>query len=314
MFSHTRSDTFDFDQLTLNWYLEAFMFSKNVTLPISQRIEKHFFSYLLISVVALSGFSNKALSQSNDASITAEKVMQDVDDRDRGQTRQMTGTLSLLDKNGGTRVRNFQETAKKYGRDEKSISIVTYPAEVKGTSIMAYNWKDKTKDDDTWLYLPQLKKVKRRASTDKSGYFLGSDFTYSDFVGLEVSDFKYSFDSENNKADGKEWVIIAEPADDIAQKVKDETGYKKIKYWVDKTSLLIVKAIYWLEEGNKIKYSSSSEIEKVEDIWTVKKMQMVMTQGGNKLHSSVFQLENVKYNLPIDDTEFTVYAMERENK
>ncbi len=290
------------------------MFSKKFTLAISHRMEKHVFSYLLVSVVALSVFSNKALSQSNDASLTAEKVMQDVDDRDRGKTRQMTGTLSLLDKNGGTRVRNFQETAKKYGRDEKSISIVTYPAEVKGTSIMAYNWKDKTKDDDTWLYLPQLKKVKRMASTDKSGYFLGSDFTYSDFVGLEVSDFKYSFDSGDNKSDGKEWVIIAEPADDIAQKVKDETGYKKIKYWVDKSSHLIVKAIYWLEEGNKIKYSSSSEIEKVDDIWTVKKMQMVMTQGGNKLHSSVFQLENIKYNLPIDDTEFTVYAMERESK
>jgi hypothetical protein len=185
---------------------------------------------------------------------------------------------------------------------------------VKGTAIMSFNWDDKTKDDDTWLYLPQLKKVKRMASTDKSGYFLGSDFTYSDFVGLEISDFKYKFDEEKNKSNANEWIIFAEPRDEISQKVRDETGYKKIQYWVDKKTLILIKAIYWLDEGNKIKYSSSTDIVNIDNVWTVKKMQMIMTQGGNKLHSSVFQLESIKYNLPVDDAEFTVYAMEREIK
>ncbi len=270
--------------------------------------------FVLISLAVIFLFTNTASAEPGKDAMSAEKVMQDVDDRYKGTSREMVGTLTLFDKNGGKRVRNFKEIAKKYGKDEKSISVVSFPAEVKGTSIMSFNWDEKTKDDDTWLYLPQLKKVKRMASTDKSGYFLGSDFTYSDFVGLEISDFKYKFDEEKNKSGTNEWVIIAEPRDDIAQKVRDETGYKKIQYWIDQSNLIIVKAIYWLDEGNKIKYSSSTDIENIDNVWTIKKMQMIMTQGGKKLHSSVFQLESIKYNLPVDDAEFTVYAMEREIK
>jgi hypothetical protein len=76
--------------------------------------------------------------------------------------------------------------------------------------------------------------------------------------------------------------------------------------------LIITKAQYWLNEGHRVKYYSASEIEEIDGIWTVQRMQMVMTQGSNLLHASVFQLSNIEHNKPIDDKMFTTYAMERE--
>lgn len=233
-----------------------------------------------------------------------------VDNRYEGDTRKQSGVIILIDKKKRKRIRGFVELAKQYGEDEKSISRVLSPAEVRGTSFLSYEWKERSRDDESWLYLPQLKKVKRLATTDKSSYFLGSDFTYADLVGLEIEDFDYKF--VQNETDGQHWVITASPKADLKFKVIEETGYKKIKYWVSKKKLLVEKAQYWLSEGNKIKYLTVSDIEQINEIWTPKKRQMVMTQGGKYLHASIYQTKNIQYNLDLDDEIFTTYAMERD--
>ena len=108
------------------------------------------------------------------------------------------------------------------------------------------------------------------ATTDRSGYFLGSDFTYADLSGLEVEDFDYSY-VENQNLENDLLVIIATPKKDIIKKVIDETGYLKIKYWIDEEKLIKIKAQYWLKEGNRIKYYSAPIIENVTGVWTAKK-------------------------------------------
>lgn len=237
---------------------------------------------------------------------TAEDVMRAVDERYTGLSRRVEGVLSLVDRDGSKRLRSFVEHAKKYGRDEKSASLIISPPEVRGTAFMSYEWKDQGRDDETWLYLPQIKKVKRLATTDKSGYFLGSDFTYADFVGLEVEDYVYEFVPDNAN-----WVIMAEPRSEIRRAVISETGYEKIKYWVDKERLIVMKAQYWLSEGKKIKYLTVDDLKEIEGIWTVHTMEMVLTQGGKVLHGSVYQLDKIDYDIEIKDDVFTTYAMER---
>ena len=107
-------------------------------------------------------------------------------------------------------------------------------------------------------------------------------------------------------------MITADPKDKIKTKVIEETGYIKVKYWVNKEKMIIEKAQYWLDDGNKIKYFSASNIEKVNNIWTRKKQQMVLTQGGKYLHASIYQVDDIQYNLSLDDKSFTTYAMEKD--
>ena len=82
------------------------------------------------------------------------------------------------------------------------------PGDVKGTSYMSYNWESTSKEDDSWLYLPALQKVNRIASADRSGSFMGSDFTYSDIDGFELEDFNYKLVKDSDVVDGKDcWVM-----------------------------------------------------------------------------------------------------------
>lgn len=268
--------------------------------------------YWLVTLVVLWPVApaRAAADREGTAAMTAEAVMRAVDDRYQGESRRQQGTLTLIDKYKKQRVREFVEHVKKFGKDEKTVSRVLAPAEVKGTAFLSYEWKDRRRDDESWLYLPELRKVKRLASTDKSGYFLGSDFAYWDLTGLEIDDFDYVFvDDEPKERDV--WVILATPKPAAAERVIDETKYLKVKYWVDKQRLITLKAQYWLNEGQRIKYYSASHINEVSSIPTVHKMQMVMTQSGQMIHASVYELAKIDYNVPISDQEFTTYALER---
>ncbi len=261
--------------------------------------------WMLVSIVVCADTDNGIAKPS------AKSLMVAVDKRYEGKTRKQNGIMVLIDKNKNKRIREFKEIVKHYGEDKKSITQVMSPPEVRGTTFLSYDWDKRDREDESWLYLPQLRKTKRLATTDKSGYFLGSDFTYGDLIGLEVEDFNYAY-VDDDKAIGAIRSLTAIPRQDIRNKVIDETGYIKIKYWVDKEKKMIIKAQYWLDEGRKVKYLSVSDIGKVKNIWTAFKMQMITTQGERMLHASIFEIRDVKYNMPVEDKAFSVYAMERD--
>ena len=77
------------------------------------------------------------------------------------------------------------------GDGDKSLIIFESPRDVKGVAILSFSHK--TSADDQWLYLPALKRVKRIASKNKSGPFLGSEYTFEDLSSQEVEKFSYLF-------------------------------------------------------------------------------------------------------------------------
>ena len=63
------------------------------------------------------------------------------------------------------------------------------------------------KDDDIWLYLPSMKKVRRLVSSNKRDSFVGTDFSYGDVIGHKVQDWEHSIVGEE-AVDGFECFII----------------------------------------------------------------------------------------------------------
>ena len=72
------------------------------------------------------------------------------------------------------------------GTNEGDLSLATFewPADVKGTKMLTHTMK--STDDKQWLYLPAIKRVKRISSRNKSGSFMGSEFSYEDLGSQEV--------------------------------------------------------------------------------------------------------------------------------
>jgi len=109
----------------------------------------------------------------------AREIMERVDARDDGDDQTSRLDMILIDKRENQRVRELLSFAKDVGEDTYTMLFFLSPADVKDTGFLTYDYDDESRDDDQWLFLPALRKTKRIASGDKSGSFMGSDFTYA---------------------------------------------------------------------------------------------------------------------------------------
>lgn len=261
---------------------------------------------LLLCTVLLFGSSGFA------AELTAKDVMERVDARYDGDSSIFNWTMILIDRRERQRTRDMRIYQKDYTQDTKRLYLFESPADIRGTAFLNFDWNDLDRDDDSWLYLPSLQRVKRLATSDTSDSFLGSDFTYADFNGLQIEWYDYSFINDSEVVDGEDcWVIEVTAKPEFKDEAEDATGYSRAQFWVRKDIFVSVQAQAWELRGNRIKYFSSSEIELIDDIWTVQRLQAITTRNGRQEHASVLQLNNVEYNVDVDDALFTTENMQR---
>jgi outer membrane lipoprotein-sorting protein len=259
--------------------------------------------FFVISFLPVDGFSEN---------MTPLEIMKRVDMRDDGETSISEMTMILIDKRGNQRVRQMKGFRKDFGEDVKNISFFLTPADVRNVAFLSFDWDDENKEDDNWLFLPAVGKPKRISAGNKKDSFMGSDFTYADMNGLEVSEWNYKFLKEQDVVEGKDcWVIEAVPKKSARQKVIEETGYLKSVSWVRKDNFMVVRGKMYVKKGRKIKYFTATGIEKIQDIWTAKKLTMVTTKAKKKEHSTVLMFKNMIYNKGVEDGMFTVQRMER---
>jgi hypothetical protein len=77
---------------------------------------------------------------------------------------------------------------------------VKTPFDLRGTMFLLYRYTDE-KEDDTWAYIPALRRVRRIAATQKSDSLLGTEFTLEDFYIFSgyVWDQQWEFMGESTK-------------------------------------------------------------------------------------------------------------------
>ncbi|WDP91272.1 MAG: outer membrane lipoprotein-sorting protein [Desulfobacter sp.] len=244
--------------------------------------------------------------------LTAGQVMEAVDNREDGNTLTADTKMILINKNKSKRVRDIKNIRKDYGPDKKGILFFLSPQDVRNTAYMSFDWDDPAREDDSWLYLPALGKVKRIAAGDKSSAFMGSDFSYADINGMEIKDWDYTFAKESFDLKGVDtWVISGRPKPEARERVAEETGYSKILLWVRKDNFVVAKAKYWVNKGKKIKFFKADDIKTIDGIWTPLKLTMVTTAKGKPVHTTVLLVSNVTYNAPVSDNYFTPRRMEQ---
>ena len=112
--------------------------------------------------------------------LTGTQVISMMRERPDGNDRQGTLTMTLVNRRGSQRVRVLEQVAKDYGMDRKSLITFRSPADVEGTRFLSWTYDEPGKDDDKWLYVPSMKKVRRISGAANNDFFMGSDFTYDD--------------------------------------------------------------------------------------------------------------------------------------
>lgn len=237
----------------------------------------------------------------------ARAIMEKVDARDDGQTLEEDMMMLLIDKNGAERKRDLKTYSKDKGEDEQKTMFFKSPADVKNTAFLTYDYDDASKDDDQWLYLPALKKVKRIPSADKSSSFMGSDFSYFDMTNRDLDDYEFKILKETKVRGHDAWMIESTPNN---QKVIEESGYTKTIAIVRKDNFVVVRAINFLTNGKK-KYLDLTQIHEENGIWLIDEMSMTTKKGKRTLHKTVLTFSNVSLNGEIDDSVFTTRRIEK---
>ncbi|EDZ62661.1 hypothetical protein SMGD1_2711 [Sulfurimonas gotlandica GD1] len=249
-----------------------------------------------------------SLTISSLLAITGQEIAQKVHDRNDGDNSTSNMKMILIDKNDNERVRDLKTYTKDKGEDKLKIMFFLAPADVRNTAFLTYDYENSSKDDDQWLYLPELKKVKRIASSDKSSSFMGSDFTYSDMTSRNVEDYTYEVMKEPMVDGHKTWQMLVTPK---STKTIDETGYTKSIVFIRQDNFVIVQALNYIKIGEKLKYMKILSLEEIDGIWTTKKMQMVTKKGKNTLHKTIFEFSDIKYNQNLEESFFTTRTLEK---
>ncbi len=246
------------------------------------------------------------------AELTALEIMKRVDKRDDGKTSISEMTMVLIDRKGKQRIKKMKGFRKDFGEDTKNISFFLSPEDERNVAFLSHEWEDDSKEDDNWLFLPALGRPKRISGTGKKGSFMGSDFSYADMNGLELSDWDFKILKKSAMIKGHDcWIIQAVPKPLKLKKVSDETGYKKSIAWVRKDIFMTIQSRLYLEKGRKYKNFIASDIEKIQGIWTAKKLSMISLKGKKVEHSTVLKFDSMIYNEGVEDNMFTVQRMVR---
>ncbi|MDR0763731.1 MAG: outer membrane lipoprotein-sorting protein [Bacteroidales bacterium] len=158
---------------------------------------------------------------------------------------EMTFTLHIRDAKGNDRVRKITMSSKKFGGVTKTLIKFISPADVKGTSLLSYDYENR--DDDMWIYMPALKKVRRIVSSEKGKSFMGSEFTNADMGKPNDADFKYSIVETVDYLGKICWKIEAVP---VNKEVEKSCGYGKKNSYIEKSTYLCHKAEFYDARGS----------------------------------------------------------------
>ncbi len=128
----------------------------------------------------------------------ADKIVKKVNNRNEGVAVSRNVKMILKNRHGKVRVRETRGMRKYYGsgnhQEKRSVIFYLKPTNLKGTAFLTYDYPQANKDDDQWLYMPALRKVRRISASDRGDAFLGTDLSYEEIkleTRLSEADYNY---------------------------------------------------------------------------------------------------------------------------
>lgn len=227
---------------------------------------------LLLILPLLSLFPLSAPAQTPRGKGLAIAVEADKRDQGWGDSR-ADMKMVLRNKQGETSGREIRvRTLEVDGDGDKSLTIFDHPADVEGTAFLSYTHA--TEPDDQWLYLPALKRVKRIASANKSGPFMGSEFAFEDISSQEVEKYSYKW-LRDETLDGKDCFVVERTPR------YEHSGYTREVVWIDKVHYRPQKVEYYDRKGADLKTLTFHDYQEyLGQYWRADRMEMVNHLNG----------------------------------
>jgi hypothetical protein len=272
------------------------------------RLVKFFLVLILLTVPGALSFllSAEETSQTNSGTPTGDWVARQVDARDTGRDAILAMRMRLYDRQGRLRersleMRSLRASAKVVdGIGDRVLLRFSYPNDIKGTGLLVLERPGG--DDDRYLYLPALGRVRRVAGAERQESFAGSDLSYEEIGGRALEDYTYEL------LDAKATWTAPDGAAHAAYKLKSvakDTGlsYPSAISIVRADNFVVVQADVFDRRGTRAKHYEVRRLERISGIWTV--MESTMSHDIDRTRTEL-SVVSAQY-----DTGLTADALSR---
>lgn len=222
-------------------------------------------------------------------SLSAEKIVKNVEDLLRGNTSKGTYTM-ILERPDFKREVRFKFWDKRDG--DKSLIFVLYPKKDRGVSYLKIK-------NSLWMYIPKVKKTIKIPPSMMLNSWMGSDFTNDDIT--RESSISEDYDAK----------IIEQKKDTVTLELRPKQGravvWDKIVFKVLLPNMPL-SSVYYNEKNEPVRKVIFSDVKKFGKRRIPSKMSAIpLNKKGNK---TILILEDVKFDIPLPDRIFTLENLE----
>ena len=278
--------------------------------------------YVVSVVILLSALSFISTQSYAKTDLSAREIVERMDENQRQTTdsaftrMKLTtckygindGKIKCVEKARIKLVESAQINTGVDNKDTKSIAIILEPSSERGIGMLSYSYDDSDRDNETWLYLSALGKVKRisvRNSDDEeteSASIFGTEMTTEDQETGKLDDYTYEL-LDQGKYRGREVAVIeSTPKPHRLSK----SSYGKTRTWVDTERFMALKVQMFDKYNNPIKRLEVGKIEEINNIWMGRSMTFINLVSQRLTN---MKLEAISFDMDIDESFLTQRAL-----
>ena len=282
----------------------------------------HSANYSLLFVLISAFLALSSLQVHAETDLSAREIMEKVDEEGRKSTdsaftrMKLTtckygisgGKIKCAEKARIKLVESAQINTGENNKDTKSIAIILQPSSEKGIGMLSYSYDDSDRDNETWLYLSALGKVKRisvRNSEDEeteSASIFGTEMTTEDQETGKLDDYTYELLDQGEFRGREVAVIESTPKPHRLSK----SSYGKTQSWIDTERFITLKVQMFDKYNNPIKKLEVGKVEKINDVWMGRSLTFFNTVS-NRLTN--MKLEAINFDMDIKEDFLTQRAL-----
>ena len=262
-----------------------------------------FLALPLAAAIALPGAAKAETPEEKGLAIAVE-----TDKRDLGWGDiRVDGEMVLRDASGRESRRKYENLfievpASEFG--DKTIIVFSSPRDIRGTSLLTHA-KIEPDDDDQWLFLPAIKRVKRISSSNRTGKFVSSEFSYEDLGSQEVGDYDYKWLRDEPCPGAEDLTCFVSESYPKNQR----SGYSKRVSWTDQDEYRLMKVEFYNRRGDLEKVLTFHGYQQyLDQYWRADKLTMVNNQTGKETD---LISTNYRFKTGLDDGQFVSQALPR---
>ena len=210
-------------------------------------------------------------------------------------------TMTLRNKRGQESHREVRlKVIEVEGDGDRTMFVFDRPRDVRGTAFLVHAHKEDA--DEQWLYLPALKRVKRISSSNQSGSFMGSEFSYEDMGTVEIE--KFTHRHLRDEACGALQCAVLERVP-----VSKDSGYSRQLVWLDREELRTMQIRFFDRRDAHLKTMVVEGYKQYLDrFWRSSRIAMTNHLTGK---STLLVWSDYEFGADLDLGDFTRTALKR---